>query len=219
MPFVHELFDRPVLEQITRDDGVRHYRLPTGEMYPSVTTMLSARDSSWLEDWKKRVGEDQAREIAGQAKVRGTAIHNIAEKYLLNDPAWTKGAASFNLTSFRKIKPLLDADLSKIYGIEIPLYSHHLKTAGTCDLIGVWKGKPAILDFKTSTRIKKEEKIENYFIQTTAYSLMVEELFGLRIDSIVIMMIVDHEHPLLFEKDRSEYLDRVNEIFVRNRPL
>lgn len=193
--------------------------LPNGIKYPSVTTILSALDTKWLERWKARVGEEAAAEISGMAKTRGTAIHNLAEKYLMNDPDWWKGSMSINLSNFKKIREHLDRNVGEIYGIEMPLHSHVLKTAGTTDLIAMWKNTPAIVDFKTARNPKKEENIEHYFIQATVYSEMVKERFGLEINKIAIVMIVDHSEPLIFEKDPSDYLDRVNDIFVRNRPM
>lgn len=219
MPFHHDFVERTYLEQITRDDGVRHYRLPTGEMYPSVTTILSALDTTWLKNWKRKVGEEKAKEISGMALSRGTAIHDLAEKYLLNTPDWSKGSMPFNLVEFKKIKKILDEHVDVIHGIEMPLFSHTLKAAGTTDLFCRWKNQRVVLDFKTSTREKSEDKIEHYFIQATAYSTMIEEYYGTSIDKIVILMIVDHSEPLVFEKDRHEYTDRVEDIFVRNRPL
>lgn len=220
MSFIHKFVPRQSLRQVTRESGVRHYEVTeTGEMFPSVTTILSALDPGWLEKWKKRVGEKKASDVGSQARERGTAVHLLAEKYLMNEPDWKKGSMPFNLIEFKKIKKYLDENVDEIYGIELPLFSRRLKTAGTTDLFCRWKGRKYVLDFKTSTREKKEDKIENYFVQTTAYAEMIEELYGEKIDGIVIAMIVDHSEPLIFEKSRHEYMDRVNEIFVTNRPL
>ena len=220
MPFVHKFVPRQSLKQITQESGVRHYEVTeTGERFPSVTTILSALDTKWLEDWKRRVGEEKANEIGSIARRRGTAVHLLAEKYVMNDPEWAKGSMPFNLIEFKKLKKILDEHVDEIYGIELPLFSRRLKTAGTTDQFCRYKGLKTVLDFKTSTREKKEEKIESYFIQTTAYADMIEELYGEKIEKIVILMIVDHSEPLIFEKDRHEYMDKVNEIFVKNRPL
>lgn len=219
MTFIHKFVTRQELEQITRDDGVRHYRLPTGEMFPSVTTVLSALDQTWLKNWKRKVGEEKAREIGSRARERGSAIHDLAERYLLNEQDWSKGAMTFNLVEFKKIKKHLDMHIDEVYGIELPLFSRKLNTAGTTDLFCRWKNKRTILDHKTSTREKVEADIEHYFVQTTAYATMIEELYNIPIEKIVIMMIVDHSEPLVFEKNRNDYMDRVNEIFVTNRPI
>jgi genome maintenance exonuclease 1 len=176
------------------------------------------RDRDWLAKWKKRVGAGKAEEISGIARTRGTAVHLLAEKFMLNDPDWAKGAMPFNLQEFRKLRPHLERNVGDIWGIEIPLYSHVLETAGTSDLCCSWKNQKAICDFKTSTRLKTEDDIEHYFIQKTAYSIMVEELFGLKIDKIVTLMIVDHDEPLIFEKDPNDFKDKVTEIFISDRP-
>jgi genome maintenance exonuclease 1 len=107
-----------------------------------------------------------------------------------------------------------DKHVDNILGIELPLYSTVLKTAGRCDLIAEFDGVPSIIDFKTSRRLKKEEWIESYFLQTTVYSMMFEYMYKIEIPQIAILIAVDHEEPQLFVKDRGEYVNRVIEIFT-----
>ena len=76
---------------------------------------------------------------------------------------------------FVQIRPLLDEHVGTIYGIEQPLYSDRLMVAGRCDCIGEWKGKLAIIDWKTATRLKEKESIKNYFMQAAAYAEMFHE--------------------------------------------
>ncbi len=195
-------------------DGIRHYQTPAGT-FKSVTTILGEKlDKSGLLAWKERVGEEEAAKVSTQASRRGTAIHNLAEAYLMNDENWKKGAMPVNLDTFSHIRPILDLNIGSIYGIEIPLYSAHLKAAGTCDLLAGFHGINSIIDFKTSKRIKKEEDIEGYFLQATAYSMMAEELTDLKFPQIVIIMSVDNEESLVFIKQRDDYVDRVLEIFA-----
>lgn len=195
-------------------DGIRHYQTPAGT-FKSVTTILGEKlDKSGLLAWKERVGEEEAAKVSTQAARRGTAIHNLAEAYLMNDENWKKGAMPVNLDTFSRIRPILDLNVGSIYGIEIPLYSWRLKAAGTCDLLAGFRGINSIIDFKTSKRIKKEEDIEGYFLQATAYSMMAEELTDLKFPQIVIIMSVDNEESLVFVKQRDDYVDRVLEVFA-----
>ena len=195
-------------------DGIRHYQTPAGT-FKSVTTILGEKlDKSGLLAWKERVGEEEAAKVSTQAARRGTAIHNLAEAYLMNDENWKKGAMPVNLDTFSRIRPILDLNIGSIYGIEIPLYSGRLKAAGTCDLLAGFHGINSIIDFKTSKRIKKEEDIEGYFIQAACYSIMAEELTDLKFPQIVIIMSVDNEESLVFIKQRDDYVDRVLEVFA-----
>lgn len=211
--FLHNLLEFTPCPRVTIDD-TRYYDTPVGR-FKSVTTILGERlDKSGLEAWRARVGEEQAQRISTQASRRGTAIHSLAESYLMNDPDWNRGAMPFNLYTFSSIKPILDENIGSVYGVEIPLYSAELRAAGTCDLLAGYAGINSVVDFKTSKRVKREEDIEGYFIQATAYSVMAEELTGLRFPQIVIIMSVDHYSPLVFVKRRDDYIERTRKVFA-----
>lgn len=196
-------------------DGKRHYILPDGSKFRSVTTVISEKkDKKHLNEWKARVGEEEAKKIITQASRRGTAVHSIAEKYVLNEENYAKGAMPSGLDSFLSLKKYLDKHVNNIYGIELPLHSKALRTAGRCDLIAEFDGVPSIIDFKTSRKLKREDWIMDYFVQTTCYSMMFERMYGIEIPQIVIMIAVDDDLPQLFVKDRGKYVDKVIEIFT-----
>ena len=195
-------------------DGKRHYRLPDGSLAKSVTTAISdSMDKTHLYEWRKRVGEDEANKISNQAAVRGTAIHTICESYLLNEPSYPEGTMPSNIESFKQLKPYIDANIGLLYGIEHRLYSTKLKAAGTADCICEWNGITTIVDFKTSRKLKKEEWIQNYYLQATTYAMMAEELFNIEVPQFAIMITVDHEDPQIFVKKKAPYVSRVLEIF------
>lgn len=195
-------------------DGKRYYVLPDGKKFRSVTTVLSEKtDKTALLEWRKRVGEVEAQKITTQAARRGTAVHSIAERYVLNEDNFYKDAMPSGIDAFVGLKSLLDKHVDNLLGVELPLYSVALNTAGRCDLIGEFDGVPSVIDFKTSRKPKKEEWIENYFLQTTCYSLMFEWIYKIKIPQIAILITVDDELPQLFVKDRNQYVDRVLEIF------
>jgi genome maintenance exonuclease 1 len=197
-------------------DGKRYYVLPSGEKFRSVTTVLSdALDKTALIEWRKKVGEEEAQKISTQAARRGTAVHSLCEKYVLNEENYSKGAMPSGLDSFKSIQSLLDKHVDNILGVETPLYSVVLKTAGRCDLIAEFDGVPSVIDFKTSRKLKQENWIESYFLQTTVYSMMFEWIYKIAIPQIAIMIAVDNEEPQLFVKDRSQYVNRVLEIFTQ----
>jgi genome maintenance exonuclease 1 len=195
-------------------DGKRYYVHPDGSKFKSVTTILGERtDKSALYAWRKRVGEEEANKISVQAATRGTAVHLLCERYLRNEEDYLKGAMPSNVMSFNDLQKILDDNIDLIYANEIPLFSHRLKAAGRCDLIAKFNGINSIVDFKTSKKPKKEEWIQNYFLQATAYSLMAEEMYDIEIPQIVIMITVDHENPQTFIKNKNDYIEKVLEIF------
>lgn len=212
--FKHNLVPEIDIETTTID-GKRYYVLPNGEKFRSVTTVLDgAMDKTALHEWRKRVGHEEAQKITTQAARRGTAVHSIAERYVLNEENYLRGAMPSGIDAFKGVQTLLDKHVDNILGIELPLYSVALKTAGRCDLIAEFDGVPSVIDFKTSRKLKKEEWIESYFLQTTVYSMMFEWIYKIKIPQIAILIAVDHEPPQLFVKDRGQYVDRVLEIFT-----
>ncbi len=206
MEFIHEKIDIGYDDLIadTRETG-RVYTTPDGIALPSITTVLSILSIDAIKAWRKRVGEEEANKISTRASGRGTLVHSIVEKYLKNED--TSKFLPHIRQSLNNLRPLLDGRISKIYGLEVPLYSLHLNTAGRCDCVGVYDGVPSIIDFKTSKRIKKKENISNYFAQMTAYAIMWEERTGMAIPNTVIIMDVDDNEPLLFKEHRDNYVD------------
>lgn len=212
MPFHHEFIEFAPIESTERD-GLRFYRTPGG-IFPSVTTVIgSYKGDAELVKWRRDVGEREAARITGQSRVRGTAVHKICERYVLNDPDWAEDVMPMNLDSFLSIKRLLDEHLGRVFGVEVPLWSSELRTAGRTDLFAEWDGVPAIVDFKTSRKIKTEDKVWGYFIQKTCYGEMVQEL-GYRVPRIVTVMMVDHEPPQVWVKDRAEFVPAMRKVFV-----
>ena len=53
--------------------------------------------------------------------------------------------------------PQINEKIDNIRGIELGMWSEGLKVAGTSDLVADYEGELAIIDWKTSTYIKKEE--------------------------------------------------------------
>jgi genome maintenance exonuclease 1 len=212
--FEHNLLTFPKLTRVDGPNG-RFYRTPDGD-FSSVTSILGERlDHPAIDAWKQRVGPEEANRVSQQASRRGTAIHNLAEQYLLNNKDYAKGAMPINVQTFNSIRSILDTNIGTIYGIEALLYSRLLQAAGTADLLAQYNGINSIIDFKTSKRIKTEDQIESYFIQTAAYSLMAAEHSNYNFPQIVILMMVDNEDPLIFIKRARDYFPRVKEVFIR----
>lgn len=210
--FVREDLEFAELESFN-ENNKRYYKTPTGENYPSVTTVLgSSLDKSKLFEWRKRVGEQEAQKISTRAANRGTLLHSMCEKYMLNDDSFAQKQMPLTIELFKSIQKYIDA-VEVVYGNEIPLYSHDLKTAGRSDVFCKMGGKNCILDFKTSSRLKTEKDIESYFLQCTAYAMMIRELKQIEVPRIVILIAVEGEKSQYFIKSTSQYEERVRSIF------
>jgi ATP-dependent exoDNAse (exonuclease V) beta subunit len=195
------------LKAETTDSG-RLYATPTGERYKSITTVLGNYNKQAIMEWRERVGAEEANKISSKAANRGTKVHKICEDYINNEiPELKMQMMMPDLKElFFKIKPIIDEKLGDVYSQEQALYSHKLKIAGRVDLIGMWNGKLSVIDFKTSTKQKQEEDIQNYFMQCTAYALMFSELTGMWIDDIVVLIATGEGEAQLFERQIDDYM-------------
>lgn len=211
--FEHDFFSAVELTESYKD-GKRFYKTPSNNLYPSVTTVLGeSMDKTGLQEWVKRVGKEEADKIKTSAANRGTKVHKICEDYVLNKEEFLKGQMPSNVSLFKQIQPYLDDYLTKVHGVEIPLYSDFLQTAGRCDLVCKMHDCYTIVDYKTSTKPKKEEWIENYFLQLTTYAMMTEELYKVPIKYIIVLIAVEDDNLQFFVKDPKKYKDKVTEIF------
>lgn len=198
-------------------DGKRHYCLPNGKKVPSVTTILDKTKSSEsreaLANWKKRVGEQQAQQITTEAANRGTRMHTYLEQYVLQDEMKPLPGNPFAHPSWFMAAEIILQGLqhaTEFWGTEVPVYYSGLY-AGTTDLVGVWKDRPAIMDFKQSNKVKKREYIADYFLQLAAYALAHDEMHGTEINQGVILMAVQ---PKLLEDQtytKPQYMEFVIE--------
>lgn len=195
------------LTDTTTENG-RTYTTPDGKNYPSITTVLSSYNKKSLLEWRKRVGEEEANRISRKASSRGTKLHSICESYLLNELTSMKMQCIMpDIKSlFHQLKPYIDENVGRIYGIEQPLYSHELGVAGRCDCIAEWNGKISIIDYKTSSREKDENHIMNYFMQCSAYAEMFEEITEIPIDQIVVVIAVEYGNSQIFTKTKHKYI-------------
>lgn len=196
-------------------DGKRYYITPTGEKYPSVTSVTGLMSRDGIKQWRKRVGEETANKISTQAARHGTSAHQLFEDYIKNDNFEEKFKSAMPTTQQAFIS--LEEELNKIgtvHALEAPLYSHELQLAGRVDCIAEYfDDKISIIDFKTSRKPKERKWIQNYFIQETAYAKMFEELTGKEVHSLITMIAVsDGSSQLFIEEPSSGYVDQLQEL-------
>ena len=187
-------------------NGKRHYVLPTGGLYPSITTILGWFKAKAIKEWREKVGEDEAKKITVKSSRRGTAVHQICEDFLNNKEDCLIKHMPNNIVMFKSIRPILEKNIKVVHHQEVPLYSNKLSIAGRVDCICKWNDRPAIVDFKTSRKPKREEWITDYFEQCTAYSLMFEEMTKIHIPDIKIVMAVEDSEPIVFEKTIYDFI-------------
>jgi genome maintenance exonuclease 1 len=203
--------------ELKRIDGAerRCYLTPSGASYPSVTSVVGLLKANEIERWRNRVGEDQANKISRRASHRGTSIHALCEQYLLGKPAEPD---IFDYEMFNSIKPILDR-IDNIHCIETQLYSDHLQVAGTVDCIAEFDGKLTVIDFKTASKPKPRDWIHDYFMQTSAYAVMFEELTGIAVNRLLIVIGVDDHHPLLFHEKRNDWITQFKQLRAKYKQL
>ncbi len=190
----------PNIEQLNKVGGLRYYRTPDGNEYPSVTTILGAKEKPYLDKWRAMLGKDKAAKETNRCADRGTAVHEMAEKYLNNVEGYNKGYKPADVKNFNKMRFALNK-INNIRRQEVGLYSDRFKYAGTVDCVGEFQGKLSIIDFKTSTNNKDYTMIHDYFKQCTAYALAWFELTGEPIEDIVIIIAVERGlAPLVFKE-------------------
>ena len=199
------------LKATTTDSG-RLYETPEGDKVPSVTTVLGYRNRESIQKWRERVGEEEANRISRQAAGRGTKVHYLAEDYINNKEILTEGEMPHVVQMWNSLKKSIDGHIDNVRAQEVPLYSKKLRLAGRVDCIAEHDGELAIIDFKTSSKIKKRENISNYFMQAAAYACMYAERTGEKINKLVVLMTVEGEpDPLIFIEKTNDWVDKLIE--------
>lgn len=203
--FCHAFVDLPNLTE-EYIDGRRHYKTPEGNVYPSVTTILSRLPNENLREWQKRVGVEEANRISKVSARRGTNFHEICERYLLNEERPMRGHMPDVQSMFLEAVRYIDR-IDEIYAIEAQLYSDKYKFAGRCDVIGTFDGHPGIIDFKTtkSEVDSSMDKVKKYFMQLSAYSLAFEERTGRVINLGVLLFASNSTEATCIQADLTKY--------------
>jgi genome maintenance exonuclease 1 len=203
---------------------MRFYETIDGSgFYPSVTTVLGKTmpedKANALKKWQEALGHVEANRRSREAADNGTAVHLLIERFLKGEPLYQPGEQKSEkaFAAFNSLKLKL-AKIDEVWGLEVPLYSHLLKLAGRCDCIGVYRGRPSIIDFKTAGRLKSEADIEDYKLQLCAYSIMHNELFDTNIEDGVILMAGANGFPQEFRVPLLDYvqplLDRIDRFYA-----
>ena len=210
MAFNHlNIHNFPELKATTTEKG-RRYRVGDS-FYPSVTTVIGYSKKDAIVKWRKKVGEEEANKISTRASIRGNKCHKLCELYLSNESISKYKDDALSMGLFYQIKPYLDS-INNIHALEESLFSNVLKLAGRVDCIAEYNGELSIIDFKTSSKYKREEWIHDYFAQETAYAIMFQELTGLMPKKLVTIIACETGEPQVFEiYDKFKYARKLHE--------
>ena len=160
MDFKHlNIHNFPELTATTTKEGRRYCVGDT--FYPSVTTVIGHSKKKAIMAWRNKVGEEEANKVSKRASTRGNKCHKLCELYLSNESISKYKDDPLSMGMFYQIKPYLDS-IDNIHALEESMSSSLLKMAGRVDCIAEYKGELAIIDFKTSTKYKREEWIHDY---------------------------------------------------------
>ena len=191
-------------------DG-RLYLTPEGEALPSVTTILSkTKDRSFLKKWRAKVGEEEAEKIIRDSAKIGTALHLYIERFVNGDKY--KDLTEVGVQAEKMAQRIIDeafGDITEIWGSEVHLYNPG-KYAGTTDMVGVYKGRPTIIDFKQSNRPKKREWVQDYLMQLAAYAAAHNAMFDTEIEQGVVLMCSRDLTFQRFELDGEKFVRATN---------
>ena len=205
------MFNHVIMEMSLEDisaktiEGKRVYEIGD-EKYPSISTICSFRNRKSIAEWRARVGDAEANKIPKRATTAGTTVHSMIEDYLNNELDLDKYADKhLAKILFVQAKGMLSR-INNIHFQEAPLYSHEFAIAGRVDCIAEFDGKLSIIDFKTSSKEKKEEWIEGYLVQETGYAKMYEERSGIKVEQIVTLITCQTGDTQVFVKNPDDYV-------------
>ena len=188
-------------------DGFRFYDID-GKAYPSVTSVLGIKKKAELQGWREKIGENVANWEMGRAARRGKSTHTLIEQYIKGETPTERSVLPLGM--FRLMKPYVDK-IDNVHLIEKVMYSKKLTIAGQVDCIAEYGGKLSVIDFKTANKERVESWIENYFLQTTGYAIMYEELFGKPIEQVVVLIAGEDGSMTAFIKEKKDYEEKLGQ--------
>ena len=195
------------LEEVSHN-GSRFYKTPEG-IFPSVTTVVGWEKQQFFSEWRAK-NPDESKRVTS----RGSKFHKLLENYLNNEDIDIDNLHSMQKSLFVLVKPEIDK-IDNIVALEQPLFSKTIGLAGRVDCIAEYDGKLSVIDFKASTKEKREEDIDNYFAQATAYSLMFQERTGTQIDNFAIIIACEDGMRQVFQGKPLQYVKHLRNLIQK----
>lgn len=209
----YDILDDPKFCEQTKGYGRRSYVTRNGHRYPSITAVLSQtmteEKKRILEAWKNKVGAEEADRIRKYSLQRGEELHTLIETYIKDVEFNNQYDNSPDISKylFDQVQPYI-SKINNIQAFEHTIYSDILKIGGRCDCIAEYDGKLSVIDFKTSTKIKEEWMLEDYFLQAAFYAVAFSELFKpLKVTQSVILVATENDsEPSVFVQNVSDWV-------------
>ena len=206
MSFIHHNYLGEIELECKTTESIRLYNLPNGDWVPSITSVTSFYNRQIFVKWRERVGIEEANRITKRATTRGTDFHQVCQDYMENKELNWDDYQPMTKFMFYHLKPELDK-INNIHAIERTLYSQYLGLAGRVDCIAEYEGELAVIDFKTSEKIKPEEWIENYFVQEMFYAAAYYEMTGKVVKKLITLMVTPGGEVKVFDKrNKDDYI-------------
>jgi genome maintenance exonuclease 1 len=206
MSFIHHNYLGDIELECKTTESIRLYNLPNGDWVPSITSVTSFYNRQIFVKWRERVGLEEANRITKRATTRGTDFHQVCQDYMENKELNWDDYQPLTKFMFYHLKPELDK-INNIHAIERTLYSQYLGLAGRVDCIAEYEGELAVIDFKTSEKIKPEEWIENYFVQEMFYAAAYYEMTGKVVKKLITLMVTPSGEVKVFDKrNKDDYI-------------
>ena len=192
-------------------NGKRHYtcnqfpNVPEGMLLPSVTTVLSSMAPVGkimaLMGWRKKVGAAEANRRTRLAADRGTWLHGVIEdlfngedieNHLASRPKWQPYFAAIEPFLGLIEKPLLAESAVAWWSEE-----EKMGYSGTLDQLAMMAdGSIALVDWKSSYKVKPDYQLADYKKQLGAYSLAAEAMYDIDIEqAYCVISVYDPEEP------------------------
>lgn len=178
--------------------------------YPGVTKVLGGtKDMTGLNAWRDRVGHEEADRIVNESKMIGSSLDKIFNDSLTTDcfdESLYRGEVGFKL--YRQLKPYLAR--TKPIAVQMKVWSDHMKMMGYLDCLGLYDDTLTLIDCKNSKREKEEQYLEDYYLQCTAYSMMLYDMLGIRIKQMALFIARrDSAFPQIVVRDIRPWIPEV----------
>ena len=197
----------------TRINGRLCYKGENGILLPAVPTILKATQPIefvyTLSNWRNKVGDAEANQIALTSRLRGELLHQWIKEYL---QGFSPTASSFIQPYCDSIQSVLEK-LSDVQLVETIVPNYVEGYAGKVDLVARYEGVPCTIELMTAEEPKmRVGKLYDKPLQLVAYGGAInrcygENLFGTKVSNGLIVVALPGEDAETFTFNREELLD------------
>ena len=163
-----------------RTDVGRYYLTPEGGWFPSVTTVIDQTmnpgKAYGLRKWH-RADPEHAEAVVEEARARGQLVHDAAEATFSGETYDYTGWEPEVELAAKSLIGAVEMEMTEVWHQEQAVWSEVYGYAGRLDMVGVWRGNPCVVDFKTSKKRVYRSGTADYHAQVAAYALAFNERY------------------------------------------